>query len=123
MIQHMKLKEVLKEETMLFKNITISLKDDAYLVQSFSSTSMNPIMFYRRDRIEQSFNCFKIAYQNLKKLHTEYNIFQGSISTQTIAYDARTQTGAFTDWSRSKRLNNREVRKSADNNRYYFGLT
>ena len=86
----MKLKEVLKDETMLFKNITLSLKDDAFIVQSFSSTSMNPIMFYKRDRIEQSFNCFNFAYQNLKKLHTEYNIFQGSISTQTIAYDAKT---------------------------------
>ena len=86
----MKLKEVLKDETMLFKNITFSLKDEAFLVQSFSSASMNPVMFYRRDCIEQSFNCFNIAYQNLKKLHTEYNIFQGSISTQTIAYDVRT---------------------------------
>ena len=120
--QHTKLKEVLKDETMLFKDITFSVKDDAFLVQSFSSTSMHPIMFYRRDCMEKSFNCFNIAYQNLKKLHSQYNIFQGSMSTQTIVYDARTQTGAFTDWSRSTRLNNREVRKSADNNRYYLGL-
>ena len=117
------LREVLKDEAMLLKNITLSVKDDAFLVQSFSSQSMHPIMFYRRDCMEQSFNCFNIAYQNLKKLHTQYNIFQGSISTQTIVYDAKTMTGAFTNWSRSTILNNREVRKSADDNRYYLGVT
>lgn len=107
------------QKELLPESIDLSVIKHKYIVESYVTDGMTPILFLHNNMKKQCKVAFAVAFRNLIKLHKVHNVYQGGISADTIVYSNVKSSCFFTDWSMSIYLKDYKDQSERYSSRYY----
>ena len=91
-----------------------------FVVVTFCKNATTAMQLISQKRYREAKDCFTIAYNELVYWHSDYKMFQGGITYNTIAKEEKCNNVLFLDWSKVQKLDEVMINIYNSASRYYM---